>query len=128
MLTGWEVERAEFNTKTKAAIYANAGGKCQSCGCQLSPNSGEYDHVFECWEFEAGEADNSEANGQLLCPPCHKAKSKLKRAALVKVRRLRKKASGTAKKTKHKINNGAKLQSRPMPKTKRKIQSRPWGK
>lgn len=124
----WIVERIEFNEPTKRAIYANAGGACQHCGVKLGPNDGEYDHVKECWEFEAGEADNTEANGEFICPPCHKVKSAAKRKQLVKVRRLHKKHNGTAKPTKNSIKSAGKLQSRPMQSGKAKIPSRPFPK
>lgn len=124
----WLCQRAEFSAKTKRIIYNRAGGACQHCGTPLPLNGGEYDHKKECWEFEAGEADNSEANGEFLCVPCHNIKSAEKRKALVKTRRLHKKHNGTAKPTRTPLKSAGKLQSRPMQNRGQKIQSRPFPK
>jgi 5-methylcytosine-specific restriction enzyme A len=94
-----EMSRAEFSRKTKIATFDKAGGYCQECHRKLFPaDRKEYDHIIPC---ELG-GDNGPDNCQLLCGPCHAAKTATDQQTFAKARSVRAKHIG-AKTTKHKI-------------------------
>lgn len=64
-------KRLEFNRKTRAAIIARAGGRCEKCSAVLKVGEGEVDHILPC---ELG-GEPTIANGRLLCRVCHKEKT-----------------------------------------------------
>lgn len=63
--------RREFSRKTRQAIIDRASGHCEKCGAVLKPREGEVDHILPC---ELG-GEPTQANGRLLCRPCHKEKT-----------------------------------------------------
>ena len=64
-------KRREFNRKTRATIFARAGGRCEKCSAVLKVGEGEVDHILPC---ELG-GEPTVANGRLLCRVCHKEKT-----------------------------------------------------
>lgn len=71
--------RTEFKAKVKRDAFMRADGKCEGqiegerCGCKLTVGKFAYDHVIPDWM--GGEATLE--NCQVLCDPCHKAKTKI---------------------------------------------------
>jgi 5-methylcytosine-specific restriction endonuclease McrA len=74
--------------RVKLRVYEKAEGKCAKCG--IDAWAGEYDHVIP---IILGGA-NRESNLQLLCVPCHGAKTKLDVKIKAKVARVRKRHLG----------------------------------
>lgn len=77
--------------RVKLRVYHRAEGKCAKCGNEGW--AGEYDHAIPI--ILGGE--NRESNLQLLCVPCHKAKTRLDVKLKAKVARVRKKHLGIAR-------------------------------
>jgi len=78
--------------RVKIRVYDRAEGKCAKC-CQppiLGLSALQYDHAIPI--ILGGE--NRESNVQLLCIPCHKAKTKLDVKLKAKVARVRKRHLG----------------------------------
>jgi len=72
-----EWEGASDNTplppRVKVRLFEAAGGCCAHCGISIRPGNGPaYDHVIAL--INGGE--NRESNFQVLCTPCHAAKTK----------------------------------------------------
>ena len=89
--------RVEFSRTVKMATWDRAGGCCEECGRKLFPGDRkEYDHRIP----DAIRKDNGAENCQLLCGPCHSAKTKKDRKQIAKANRVRAKHNG-AKQTKH---------------------------
>lgn len=63
--------RAEFSAKTKDRAFSRAAGKCELCSAPLRPGHIEYDHRLP----DALGGKNDIANCQVLCSPCHSAKT-----------------------------------------------------
>ncbi len=64
--------RAEFTTTTKHAAWKRDDGRCVRCFKKLGPGDAiEYDHRIRC-EIKP---DNSLANCDTLCGPCHGIKT-----------------------------------------------------
>ncbi len=65
--------RREFSRKVRKQAIDRANGRCESkaCGAVLKPREGEVDHILPC---ELG-GEPVLANAQVLCKPCHKAKT-----------------------------------------------------
>jgi 5-methylcytosine-specific restriction enzyme A len=82
--------RKEFTRKVKAAAHLRAGGKCDGCGAKLKTGEGEVDHKIEAHDGGAATLDNA----QVLCRPCHAAKTAGFVKRLRKAERVRDKASG----------------------------------
>ena len=80
--------------RVKLRIYQKAEGRCVKCGCEAW--AGEYDHAISL--ILGGQ--NRESNIQLLCVPCHKAKTKLDVKLKAKVARVRKRHLGIRKPSK----------------------------
>lgn len=74
--------------RVKLRIHERAEGRCAKCGLEANP--GQYDHAISL--ILGGR--NAESNIQLLCIPCHKAKSRLDVKLKAKVARVRKKHLG----------------------------------
>lgn len=70
--------------RVKLRVHENADGKCAKCDREARP--AEYDHATPL--ILGGE--NRETNLQLLCAPCHKAKTALDVKLKAKVARVRK--------------------------------------
>lgn len=87
--------------RAKIRIYERFGGRCAHCGNKVLP--AEYDHIVP---LVAG-GRNSEDNIQLLCRPCHQAKTAEDVAEKSKVARIKAKHIGADRK-----------KGRPMPGTK----------
>jgi 5-methylcytosine-specific restriction protein A len=77
--------------RVKLRIHAKAEGRCAKCG--LEANSSQYDHAISL--ILGGE--NRESNIQLLCVPCHKAKTRLDVKLKAKVARVRMRHAGIKK-------------------------------
>lgn len=77
--------------RVKLRVHAKAEGRCAKCG--LEAVSGQYDHAISL--ILGGS--NRESNIQLLCVPCHKAKTKLDVKLKAKVARVRKRHIGIKK-------------------------------
>ena len=96
-------KRLEFTKAVKLEIFRRAGGpdnvRCEGpCGLPLGGKPFELDHALECWEMEDVEhgyrAPLTAADGQLLCIPCHDAKTGKKAGERAKVIRRLEKAAG----------------------------------
>lgn len=86
--------RAEFSRKTMLAAWDRAKGCCEGCGKKLFPGDRkEYDHVIPCELGGTNAADNC----QLLCGPCHKAKTATDQRTFAKARSVRAKYLGAFK-------------------------------
>jgi 5-methylcytosine-specific restriction protein A len=85
--------RKEFPRKIKAAAIARAAGHCERCKAVLKKGGAEVDHILE----DALGGEPVLANAQVLCSPCHKAKTADRIAKIRKADRARDKASGAIK-------------------------------
>ncbi len=92
--------RNEFSRKVRAAVFARADGKCETCGAKLKVGEGEIDHILPC----ALGGDNSIENAELKCKACHREKT------TKDVRGIRK-----ADRVRDKHTNAVKPSSRPLP-------------
>lgn len=81
--------RQEFTKKTKIAAWERAHGHCEQCRSKIFTRA-EYDHIVE--DYIGG--DNSLENCRVLCPKCHKAKTRESRPAIDKTRRIIEKRAG----------------------------------
>lgn len=63
--------RIEFSKKTRDQAAQRAAGKCQCCGLPFGGKPMRFDHILPA--ALGGEA--TLANCQVLCEPCHKAKT-----------------------------------------------------
>jgi 5-methylcytosine-specific restriction protein A len=81
--------------RVKARVYLDAEGRCQHCTRFVDGSAllGQYDHIIPL--ILGGE--NRESNLQLLCVPCHKAKTKLDVKLKAKVARVQKRHLGIKK-------------------------------
>jgi len=89
--------RKEFNRKQRIEIFARAKGCCELCGMKLKAGEGEYDHIIA----QGYNGNNETDNGQLLCVPCHKAKTGKDKATTEKCKRIKDKHEGTFWKAKN---------------------------
>lgn len=81
--------RQYLTDRERAALLQAQGGLCATWGC-ISTGPFDADHSTpQVWQ--KGKPD------QLLCKPCHKAKTKLDVGKIAKVRRIRKRAAGETK-------------------------------
>ena len=93
------MSRAEFSSRTKAAAYTRAEGRCE-CGCNVDLKPGdvvEFDHIVA----DAFRPDNSLDNCQVLLYACHKAKTKRDVRAIAKAKRVQKKHTGMFRPPRH---------------------------
>jgi 5-methylcytosine-specific restriction enzyme A len=65
------LSRTEFNRKTRDAIIARAAGKCEKCAAPIKGRAFEIDHKHMAIYGGAATLEN----GELLCKPCHAAKT-----------------------------------------------------
>ncbi len=88
-------KRKEFSRKVRKQALDRAAGHCESkkCGAVLKPREGEVDHILPC---ELG-GEPVLANAQVLCKPCHKAKTADDVRRMRKADRARDKDSGAIK-------------------------------
>ena len=86
--------RKEFSRKVKAAVFLRAAGRCEKCAAKLKTGEGDYDHVLP----DALDGLNDEANCELICKVCHKAKTGDDVRRIRKADRQRDKHDGTFKK------------------------------
>jgi 5-methylcytosine-specific restriction protein A len=82
---------AAIPDRVRLRVYDKANGNCAACGCGVL--SCEFDHVIPL--VLGGQ--HREGNLQLLCLPCHKAKTKLDVKLKAKVARVRKRHVGIKK-------------------------------
>lgn len=77
--------RREFDKKVRRDAFLRADGHCEGdgCGCKLTTGKFAYDHRIPDWM--GGEPVLS--NCQVLCDPCHKAKTKQDAADRAKTQR-----------------------------------------
>ncbi|MDP4025989.1 HNH endonuclease signature motif containing protein [Methylobacterium sp. NEAU 140] len=91
--------RREFTKAVQRAALARAGGRCEGvltdgtrCPCTLQVGRFHYDHIIPAALTE----DASLANCQVLCRPCHAAKTATDVAVIARVRRQRDRHTGIA--------------------------------
>jgi len=67
------MSRREFSRKIRREAIARANGHCENkiCGAVLKTGEAEVDHILPC---ELG-GEPTLANAQVICKPCHKAKT-----------------------------------------------------
>lgn len=77
--------RSEFSKKVRRDAFVRAAGHCEAegCGCKLTTGKFQYDHTIPDWM--GGEPIPS--NCQVLCDPCHKAKTRQDAADRAKAQR-----------------------------------------
>lgn len=90
------MSRAEFSTKTKLAAWERANGMCEGalfahshcfgerCNAPLLYGNFHYDHIDPTWTSGRNDLDNC----QVLCVPCHKAKTAKDVRDIAKVKRI----------------------------------------
>lgn len=88
------MSRAEFSRKTRAQGFERAQGHCEDCGAKLFPGNVEYDHVIPASEG----GGNDLGNLQCLCRACHGVKTKQDVKDIARIRRVRDKNTGAARK------------------------------
>ena len=107
----------EFPTKVKVAAWKRCGGHCEnkSCGAVVTRSTVQYDHVLPIGL--GGEP--TVANCQVVCLPCHKAKSKVDTGRMKKADRQLARSIG-AKKSKHPMKSRNTFEEeRPAPASKK---------
>jgi 5-methylcytosine-specific restriction endonuclease McrA len=67
--------REEFPERIKEAVWARAGGACEACGLSHDAAGDVRFHVDHIVPAALGGKPVLE-NGRLLCPRCHRAKTK----------------------------------------------------
>ncbi|WP_157914209.1 HNH endonuclease [Methylorubrum populi] len=79
------MSRTEFSKKVRRDAFVRAAGRCEGdgCGCKLTTGKFDYDHRIPDWM--GGEPILS--NCQVLCDPCHKAKTRQDAADRAKAQR-----------------------------------------
>jgi 5-methylcytosine-specific restriction protein A len=87
----WPHRRHGNPAAREAAHPRKAEGRCAKCGLEANP--GQYDHAISL--ILGGK--NAESNIQLLCVPCHKAKTRLDVKLKAKVARVRMRHAGIRK-------------------------------
>ena len=71
--------------KHRAIVFERDGGKCRECGCKLSPDNWDCDHMHQ----KATGGDDHPDNYRALCKPCHTVKSRKDAKVRAKIKRLR---------------------------------------
>lgn len=87
-------QRRYLTPKAKAVLWQQQSGGCAECRTPLVLTHA--DHKNPLWCTGTNEADN----WQLLCIPCHDAKTKREAAARAKTKRLERKRFESLKKQK----------------------------
>lgn len=64
-------KRIEFTAKVRDKAADRANGKCQKCGLPFGGKKMQFDHILPL----ALGGESSLANCQVLCEPCHAAKT-----------------------------------------------------
>ena len=105
--------RKSFTPAQRKAVYEAQDGHCIACEEALSGGF-HIDHVISLGI--GGKHEPSNWVG--ICIPCHKAKTRLDRAAQASAKRIISRETNGAKPSKFK--------SRPLPKGSRPMQSRGW--
>lgn len=89
--------RREFSKAVRRAALARAEGQCEGmltdgsrCPCALQVGRFHYDHIVPAALTE----DASVENCQVLCRPCHAAKTVIDVGVIAKVRRVRDRHAG----------------------------------
>ena len=87
--------RKEFTRTTKLSAWERDKGRCVRCSKKLGPGDAiEYDHRIRC----EAKPDNSLANCDTLCGPCHSYKTRQEDApAAAKSRSVRAAYAGARK-------------------------------
>lgn len=93
MVAEWrgKTDDAAIPARVKLRVYDAAKGRCVVC--TLTADANECDHIVPL--ILGGE--HREGNLQLLCKPCHKAKTRLDVKLKAKVTRVRKRHLGIRK-------------------------------
>ena len=87
--------RQEFSAKSQRIIWNRAKGECEGlvangegelirCRAPCDHGCFHYDHIDPEWISHRNDPDN----GQLLCTPCHKAKTRIDVSNIAKVKRI----------------------------------------
>ena len=90
--------RREFSKKTKEAGLERSQGRCEAvwdgvrCNVAFGERTPEYDHIVPATYDSPGSSGLD--NLQVICPPCHRLKTKRDVAGISKADRIREKASG----------------------------------
>ena len=68
-------KRLEFTNKTKLIAFQEHKGRCAYCESKLGGNKDptEYDHKYECWQYEEFGWDIKDLNSVENCLPAHKS-------------------------------------------------------
>src|SRR5690349_6410298 len=100
--------RREFSKRTKLEAWQRAEGHCEACGIKLDGKRVEYDHVIA---DGLGGGPTLE-NCRVLCPPCHRSKSRKDAPQIAKTNRLRAREAGIRKKSKFRCSRDSRFKKR----------------
>lgn len=103
------MSRREFPARVKVAAFSRAEGCCEACGARLSVGKVAYDHINP----DGLTGEPTLENCQVLCLPCHKAKTTGDVADIAKAKRREAKHLG-AKKSRHPIRGWRKFDGTPV--------------
>lgn len=78
--------RQEFSKATRRHAFVRAGGHCEEMSCRIKLRYGEAEYHHAKEDFLGGEATLE--NCIVLCRHCHTNRTKERRAAIDKTRRL----------------------------------------
>ena len=122
--------RIEFSRNVKREIYERAcnplfGGAglwrpaCEQCGSVCMSGRFEIDHIVADAYRQDQRAPLTAADGQLLCIPCHKAKSAVDKANIERAKRRSDKAKGVIRPAGKLKSRGFEKPAKPIPSDRR---------
>lgn len=77
------MSRREFPKKVQRDAFVRAAGNCEGCGARLTLGKFAYDHVNP----DGLTGEPTLENCQVLCDPCHKAKTRKDVADIARAKR-----------------------------------------
>lgn len=92
-------KRASLTPQERTAMHEAQGGLCAACGKPTPLKAMDADHTIPV------DFLNDQKPDCLLCKPCHKAKTAQDIKAIAKGRRIRRKATGTWRPNRKKIQS-----------------------
>jgi len=110
------IKRRSFTARQRAMVAEAQAYGCANCGCSLTINAFQIDHIQRLDALGKHEP----SNWQALCVPCHAEKTRVDNREAKKGARLRLEKGQQARRA----ANGPQIKSRPTKWPKRKLQSR----
>src|SRR5438874_303166 len=78
-----DMARKEFSKLVQRSAFLRADGKCEGCGAKLSVGRFAYDHRIP----DGLTGEPTLENCQVLCSPCHRAKTDIDVADIARAKR-----------------------------------------